>query len=72
MTLPMQAMTAKELQLKGSFRFHAEFFTAVEMMRARRLDVRPLITHAMGIDDAVQAFERAGDRTQAIKVNITF
>ncbi|WP_299150197.1 L-idonate 5-dehydrogenase [uncultured Tateyamaria sp.] len=72
MTLPMQAMTAKELQLKGSFRFHAEFFTAVEMMRARRLDVRPLITHAVGIEDAVRAFECAGDRTQAIKVNITF
>lgn len=72
MTLPMQAMTAKELQLKGSFRFHAEFFTAVDMMRTARLDVRPLITHVMGVNEAVQAFERAGDRTQAIKVNITF
>ncbi|WP_299608831.1 L-idonate 5-dehydrogenase [uncultured Tateyamaria sp.] len=72
MTLPMQAMTAKELQLTGSFRFHAEFFTAVDMMRTARLDVRPLITHVMGVDDAVAAFERAGDRTQAIKVNIAF
>ncbi|WP_415919615.1 L-idonate 5-dehydrogenase [Tateyamaria sp. SN6-1] len=72
MTLPMQAMTAKELQLKGSFRFHAEFATAVEMMRAGRLDVRPLITHAMGVDAAVEAFELAGDRSQAVKVNITF
>ncbi|APX14146.1 L-idonate 5-dehydrogenase [Tateyamaria omphalii] len=72
MTLPMQAMTAKELQLKGSFRFHAEFFTAVEMMRTGRLDVTPLITHAIGIDAAVDAFELAGDRSQAVKVNITF
>lgn len=72
MTLPMQAMTAKELQLKGSFRFHAEFFTAVEMMRTGRLDVTPLITHAIGIDAAVEAFELAGDRSQAVKVNITF
>ncbi|GGX67157.1 L-idonate 5-dehydrogenase [Tateyamaria omphalii] len=72
MTLPMQAMTAKELQLKGSFRFHAEFFTAVDMMRTGRLDVKPLITHAMHVDSAVQAFELAGDRTQAVKVNITF
>lgn len=72
MTLPMQAMTAKEIQLKGSFRFHGEFFTAVEMMRSRRLNVSPLITHAISIDAAVQAFELAGDRSQAVKVNITF
>lgn len=72
MTLPMQAMTAKELQLKGSFRFHAEFVTAVAMMQAGRLDVKPLITHAIPIEDAVQAFELASDRTQAIKVNIVF
>ncbi|MEM8978098.1 MAG: L-idonate 5-dehydrogenase [Pseudomonadota bacterium] len=72
MTLPVQAMTAKELQFKGSFRFHEEFHTAVEMMRMGRLNVRPLITHAMDLNDAVKAFECASDRSQAIKVNITF
>jgi len=44
MTLPVQAMTAKELELRGSFRFHAEFFTAVEMMRAGRIDVCARLT----------------------------
>lgn len=72
MTLPMQAMTAKELQLKGSFRFHEEFFTAVEMMRKGRLNVKPLITHRLPVDQAVDAFELASDRTQAVKVNIEF
>lgn len=72
MTLPMQAMTAKELQLKGSFRFHAEFFTAVAMMQSSRLNVKPLITHAIPLNEAVKAFELASDRTQAVKVNITF
>ncbi len=72
MTLPVQAMTAKEIELRGSFRFHAEFFTAVEMMRAGRLDVKPLITHAFGVDDAVRAFETAADRSQAIKAQIAF
>ncbi len=72
MTLPMQAMTAKELQLKGSFRFHAEFPKAVQMMQRGRLDVTPLITHRLPIDRATEAFELASDRTQAIKVNITF
>ncbi|MEM7472732.1 MAG: L-idonate 5-dehydrogenase [Pseudomonadota bacterium] len=72
MTLPVQAMTAKELQLKGSFRFHSEFYTGVEMMRAGRLDVTPLITHRIEMDKAVEAFELASDRSQAIKVNIAF
>jgi len=72
MTLPIQAMTAKELQFKGSFRFHAEFFTAVEMMRRTRLDVTPLITHRFGLDDAQEAFMMASDRSKAVKVNLTF
>jgi len=72
MTLPMQAMTAKEIELRGSFRFHAEFFTAIDLMRAGRLDVAPLITHEMPLADAVAAFEMAGDRSRAIKVQLAF
>lgn len=72
MTLPMQAMTAKELQLKGSFRFHSEFFTAVSMMRRGHLDVKPLITQSIPLIDALKAFELASDRTKAVKVNIVF
>lgn len=72
MTLPVQAMTAKELELRGSFRFHAEFFTAVQMMQAGRLDVKPLVTHTLPLADAVAAFELATDRSQAIKAQIAF
>ncbi|MEM7299485.1 MAG: L-idonate 5-dehydrogenase [Pseudomonadota bacterium] len=72
MTLPVQAMTAKELSLKGSFRFHDEFSQAVMMMQAGRIDVKPLITHSIPLDEAISAFELASDRTQAIKVQIVF
>lgn len=72
MTLPVQAMTAKELALRGSFRFHHEFPLAVEMMRAGRLDVKPLITQTIGMDKATDAFELASDRSQAIKVQLSF
>ncbi len=72
MTLPVQAMTAKELSFKGSFRFHEEFFTAVEMMVKKRLDVAPLITHRMPLDQAIAAFELASDRSRAVKVQLTF
>lgn len=72
MTLPMQALTAKELVLKGSFRFHAEFHTAVAMMRGGLIDAKPLITATVGLQDAEAAFRLAGDRTQAMKVQIAF
>lgn len=72
MNLPVQAMTAKELVMKGSFRFHHEFPLAVEMMRSGRIDVKPLITQTMPLNNAVDAFELASDRTQAIKVQIAF
>lgn len=72
MTLPVQAMTAKEIELRGSFRFHAEFFTAVAMMQGGRLDVSPLITQTLPLSDAVAAFDLASDRSQAIKVQIQF
>ncbi len=72
MTLPVQAMTAKELIFKGSFRFHAEFFSAVDLMRNERLNVKPLITHTLPLKEAQEAFDLASDRTQALKVHISF
>lgn len=72
MTLPLQAMTAKELMLIGSFRFHEEFFTGVSLMRKGLIDVKPFITQEFPIEDAVKAFEMAGDRSQAMKAQIQF
>ena len=72
MTLPLQAMTAKEITLRGSFRFHEEFRTAVEMMQRGLIDVAPLITHTFALADAHAAFDAAGDRTRAIKAQIRF
>lgn len=72
MSLPMQAITAKELSLKGSFRFHEEFHTGVSLMQKGLIDVKPLITHTVNIDDAVAGFDLAGDRSQTMKAQIAF
>ncbi len=72
MTLPVQAMTAKELTMKGSFRFHAEFSLAVEMMQSKRLNVAPLVTHEIPLAEALNAFTIASDRQQSIKVQLAF
>lgn len=72
MTLPVQAMTAKELSLTGSFRFHAEFFTGVSLMQKGLIDVKPFITQTFPLSQAQTAFETAGDRSRAMKAQIDF
>jgi len=72
MTLPVQAMTAKEIELRGCFRFHQEFETAVRLMQGGRIDPSPLITHTLPLADAVRAFDIAGDRRTAMKAQIAF
>jgi L-idonate 5-dehydrogenase len=72
MALPMLTITAKELDLRGSFRFHEEFAVGVDLIRKRLIDVRPLITHSVPLDDAIGAFEIASDRSRAMKAQIVF
>lgn len=72
MTLPVQAMTAKELSLRGSFRFHEEFATGVSLMQKGLIDVKPLITQTFPLDQALAAFQTAGDRSRALKAQIRF
>lgn len=72
MTLPMMALTAKEIALKGSFRFHEEFFAAVALMRKGLIDATPLVTHGFALEAAAEAFQTASDRSRAMKVQIAF
>ncbi len=72
MSLPMMAITAKELELRGSFRFHEEFAVGVGLMQKGLIDVKPLITHTVALEDAISAFEIASDRSKAMKAHIRF
>jgi L-idonate 5-dehydrogenase len=72
MTIPINLITAKELELRGTFRFHEEFALALEFMGKRLIDVKPLITATAPLEKAREAFELAGDRSQSMKVQIAF
>ena len=72
MALPMMAITAKELDLRGSFRFHSEFAIGVGLMQKGLIDVKPLITHTVGLAEAESAFRLASDRSQTMKAQIVF
>jgi L-idonate 5-dehydrogenase len=70
--IPLNAVVAKELSLRGTFRFHEEFLLAVETLATGRVDVAPLLTEVVPLAEAVRAFELASDRTRAMKVLLAF
>jgi len=63
-------LMAKELDLRGAFRWGIEFDWAVDYLSTRRVDVRPLLSGQFPIEDAVDAFALAKDKTRSTKVQI--
>ena len=63
-------LMAKELDLRGAFRWGIEFDWAVRYLSARRVDVRPLLSGQFPLQDAVKAFALAKDKTQSTKIQV--
>ena len=72
MTLPVNTIVAKEIELFGTFRFNEEFDWAVSLLSSGRVDVRPLLTETVPFTDAQRGFELASDRSKAMKVQLAF
>jgi L-idonate 5-dehydrogenase len=61
---------AKEIDLRGAFRWGIEFDWAVEYLSARRVDVRPLLSGQYPLQDAAAAFHAAADKNKTTKVQV--
>ena len=72
MSLPMNVVVAKEIELRGTFRFHAEFALAVALIGGGLVDVMPLLTATVPLSEANDAFALAADRSKAMKVQLAF
>ena len=70
--LPLNLIVSKELRLVGTHRFDNEFCEAVRMIGAGGIDLSPIVTQVLPARDAVRAFDLAGDRKQAVKVQLDF
>ncbi len=68
---PANRLMARELDYRGAFRAHQEFDWAVQAIRSRRADVRPLITAQLPLGRSQEAFELALDKTRSTKVQLT-
>jgi L-idonate 5-dehydrogenase len=71
-SLPMTQLVAKEIDMRGTFRFHAEFATAVRFLNEGLIDGKPVITGILPVDRALEAFDLAADKSQSLKVQISF
>ena len=71
-SIPQNMVVAKEIEMKGTFRFHEEFGLAVDFINQRRVDLKPLLTGTSPLEDAVKAFEAAGDSRKSMKVQLSF
>ena len=71
-TLPLNTVVGKEFDLRGAFRFHEEFGVAVQLINQGLVDLKPLVSATLSYRDAGRAFALAADRTQAMKVLLSF
>ncbi len=68
--VPVNQLQAREIELVGAFRANDEFRLAVELIVSGAIDVSAILSGVYPLTDAVAAFERAGDRTQVIKLHL--
>jgi L-idonate 5-dehydrogenase len=71
-SVPLNTVVAKEIDLRGTFRFHEEFALAAEYLASKRVDVSPMISDTIGFADATRAFDLATDRRKSMKVQLAF
>ena len=72
LTLPLNTVVAKEFDLRGAFRFHEEFGVAVRLINQGLVDLKPLVSATLSYRDAGRAFALAADRSQSMKVLLSF
>ena len=67
---PANDIMTRELDYLGAFRADIEFDWAVQAIRSRRADVRPLISAQIPISESKAAFDLALDRSRSTKVQL--
>lgn len=68
---PANQVMAKEIELRGTFRFGAEFSDAVQMISAGAVPVEDLITAELPLSEAPAGLRLAQDRSKQVKVILT-
>lgn len=69
--VPANLIMAREIDVRGAFRFGDEFTRAVELIASGTIAVNRLVTASRPLAAAPEAFRLALDRSQSVKVVLT-
>ena len=68
---PLQEVVSKEINLSGSYAFHNEISNCLSLMQQRKIDVKPLLSKVIELEEAPQWFNKlASSTSEIIKVII--
>ena len=71
MKIPFMRLSTQEIDLQFQYRYSNTWPRAIRLVESGVIDLKKLVTHRFNIEDAVKAFETAGDlKSGAIKVLI--
>jgi L-idonate 5-dehydrogenase len=68
--LPANLLMNREINFVGSMRYGDVFDEAIRLVASNRIDLRPLITRIFPLAKAAEALRLAGDKNQALKVQL--
>ncbi|XP_072408819.1 sorbitol dehydrogenase-like [Chiloscyllium punctatum] len=55
--VPVTHATVREVDIRGTFRYTNTWHTAIALLASKKVDVKPLITHRFGLEQAQEGFE---------------
>ncbi|KAK9881030.1 hypothetical protein WA026_014372 [Henosepilachna vigintioctopunctata] len=58
-TIPLSGALFREIDIRGCFRYHNTYPTAIELVSSGKINVKPLVTHKFKIEDTQKAFDTA-------------
>ncbi|WP_120075906.1 L-idonate 5-dehydrogenase [Aurantiacibacter odishensis] len=68
--IPINPVQTREIELVGAFRAHDEFRLAAQLITSGKIDVSPILSGTYALEDAVEAFALAGDRSRVVKLHL--
>ncbi|XP_045450054.1 sorbitol dehydrogenase-like [Melitaea cinxia] len=69
LTLPLASAVAREVDIRGVFRYVNEYPIALSLVASGQVDVKPLVTHHFSLEESLDAYEVAR-RGLGVKVMI--
>jgi L-idonate 5-dehydrogenase len=62
----------KEIDFIGSFRYADVFDEAIQLVHSGKIDLKPFISGVLSIKDVSNAMNMAGDKINALKIQLQF